>query len=113
MLILAILLQAGSAAPAVTLAEAKAMSPAALADRLLAHTDHGPIVDAIINGRGLTPPSASVNRVWLVELMVPFDARTCRSHVHELDMGSKDPAANPYAQPVVTHPIEIGQYDRL
>lgn len=89
------------------------MSTAALADRLLSNKDHGPIVDAIINGRGLTPPSESVNRVWLVEQMVPFNAKTCRSHVYELEMGSNDPTAKPYAQPVATHPIKIEQYDRL
>jgi len=89
------------------------MSPSALADRLLAGRVHGPIVDAIVNGRGLTPPSESVNRVWLVERMVPFNAKTCRSHVFELEMGSDDPAAKPYAQPIATYPIKIAQYDRL
>ena len=104
---------AGPAVPSVTLAETKGMSPDALALRLLPDRQHGPMVDAIINGRGLTPPSASVNRVWLVEQMVPFDADVCRSHVFEIEMGSSDPAAKPYAQALPTHPIEIAEYDRL
>ncbi len=89
------------------------MSPSALADRLLANQDHAPVVDAIINGRGLTPPSESVNRVWLVERMVPFNSRICRSHVFNIEMGSSDPAAKPWSQSVSTHPVKIEQYDRL
>jgi len=89
------------------------MSPSALADRLLANQDHGPMVDAIINGRGLTPPSESVRRVWLVERMVPFNSRLCRSHIFNIEMGSSDPAANLWSRPVATHPVKIEQYDRL
>lgn len=112
-LILYLLLQAVSAAPAITLAEAQTMSPSALADRLLADRVHGPVVDAIINGGGVPPPSASVNRIWLAEQMVPLNATTCRSHVFEIEMGTSDPTARPYVQPVATHPIKIEQYDRL
>ena len=114
-MIIAFLLQAASPAVAtVTLPEAKAMSPSALADRLLPRQEHGPIVDAIINGRGgLTPPSKSVNRVWLVERMVPFDKRLCRSHVFNIEMGSNDPAATSWSSALPTHPTQIEQYDRL
>ena len=114
-MIIAFLLQAASPAVAtVTLSEARAMSPSALADRLLPKQEHGPIVDAIVNGRGaLTPPSESVNRVWLVERMVPFDAWTCRSHVYNIEMESSDPVATSWSKAVPTHPTRIEQYDRL
>jgi hypothetical protein len=113
-MIVALLLQAAlPAAPTITLAEARSMSPAALAGRLLPGEKHGPIVDAIVNGRGLRPPSASVNRVWLVEQMVPFDATTCRSHVFQIEMGHSDPSAKLWSQSLPTHPVKIEQYDRL
>lgn len=90
------------------------MAPDALAERLLPEREHRPVVDAIINGRGgLTPPSESVDRVWLVERMVPFDATTCRSHVFNIGMGSSDPAAKPWAHALPTHPVKVEQYDRL
>lgn len=89
------------------------MSPSALAERLLGDQKHGPMVDAIINGRGLTPPSESVHRIWLVEQMVPFNRHLCRSHVFEIEMENSDPAAKPWSQPVPTHPATIEQYDRL
>ena len=113
MMILAVLLQAAPVAPTVTLSEARTMSPTALAERLLAGKVHGPVVDAIVNGRGLVPPTASVMRVWLVERMVPFNATLCRSHVHEIEMGGSDPKVEPWAQPVPTHPVRIEQHDRL
>ena len=114
-MIFALLLQAGSLPPtSVTLAEAQAMSPTALADRLMPDREPRPMVDAIINGRGaLTPPSESVYRLLLVEQMVPFDATLCRSHVFDIDMGSDDPAAKPYAEAVPTHPVKTEEYDRL
>jgi hypothetical protein len=113
--IVALLLQAASlAVPTITLPEARTMSPSALGDRLLIGRAHGPIVDAIVNGRGgLTPPSQSVNRIWLVERMVPFDAMLCRSHVFDIEMGASDPAANHYRTSLPSHPVKIGQYDRL
>lgn len=90
------------------------MSPEALADRLIADRKHGPIVDEIVNGRGgLIPPSESVNRVWLVEQMVPFDATLCRSHVFNIEMDSDDPAAKPYAEAIPTYPLKTEEYDRL
>lgn len=110
-MILALILQAASA---VTLSEARAMSPSALAARLLPEQRHGPIVDAIVNGRGgLTPPSRSVNHVWLIEQMVPFDTVICRSHVFDIEMDAGDPAATPYTSALATHPVKVGQYDRL
>jgi len=113
-MIIALLLQSASlASPTLTLAEARGMSPSALADRLLPEHEHGPVVDAIINGRGLTPPSESVNRVWLVERMVPFDATVCRSHVFNIEMRPSDAALNPWTNALPTHPVNIEQYDRL
>ncbi|WP_454885090.1 hypothetical protein [Sphingomonas oryzagri] len=114
-MIIAMLLQALSlVAPSVTLSEARAMSPSDLAARLLPEKDHGPVVDAIVNGRGgLTPPSQIVDRIWLVEQMVPFDTTICRSHVFNIEMGSDDPAAKPWLNPVPTHPVKVEQYDRL
>jgi hypothetical protein len=111
---IALILQAASpAASTVTLAEARGMSPSALAARLLPE-ERSPFVDAIINGRSvLTPPGPSVNRVWLVEQMVPFDATVCRSHLFEIEMGADDPAANLYSTALPTHPVNIEQYDRL
>jgi len=114
MMILAFLSAAASAPTPISLAEARALSPSALADRLLPGQVHGPMVDAIVNGRGgLTPPSSSVNRVWLVERMVPFDATLCRSHIFHIDMAGDDPAANAWRDAVPTHPVKVDQYDRL
>ncbi len=113
-MMLALLLQAGSPLPpSVTLGEAAAMSPTSLAGRLMPDRKLGPIVDVIFNGQGaLTPPSKSLNRLWLVEQMVPFDATLCRSHVFNIEMKS-DPDAKPYVDAVPTHPVKIEEYDRL
>ncbi|HMC91351.1 MAG TPA: hypothetical protein VKI45_02720, partial [Allosphingosinicella sp.] len=111
---LLLLLQAAAPdAPTITLAEAKGMSPAAVAARLLPGEKHGPIVDVILNGRGLTPPSENLDRVWLVEQMVPFDATTCRSHVFAIEMRRSDTFAGSGARAAPTHPVEIEQYDHL
>ena len=113
-MIAALLLQAAlPAAPTITLAEANTMSPSALAARLLPDRPHRPVVDAIINGRGLTPPTQSVNRVWIVEQMVPYDTSLCRSHVYEIELKPKDPIAKTYAQAVPTQRVKIEGYDRL
>jgi hypothetical protein len=109
-----LLLQAAlPAAPTITLAEANAMSPLALAARLLPERAHRPVVDAIINGRGMTPPSKSVNRVWIIEQMLPFDASICRSHIYKIEMRPSDPAANPWVEAVPTRPVKIEEHDRL
>lgn len=111
---IALIVLAGATAPtAVTLEEAQAMSPSMLAERLLPDTEHGPMVDAIVNGRGLLPPSQGVHRVWLVERMVPYDAKVCRSHVFNIEMGSSAPGASPWTSALPTHPIKVEQYDRL
>lgn len=89
------------------------MSPSALAARLLPDRAPRPVVDAIINGRGLTPPSESVNRVWIVEQMVPYDTKLCRSHVFEIELKPTDANAKPYAQAVPTQRVNIEEYDRL
>jgi hypothetical protein len=113
-MIAALLLQAAlPAAPAITLAEANSMSPSALAARLLPERPHRPVVDAIINGRGLRPPSQSVNRVWIVEQMVPYDTRLCRSHVYEIQLEPRDPTAKHYLQAVPTERVNIAEHDRL
>ncbi len=112
-LIWALLLQAASAAPAITLTEAIAMSPSELGDRLLTGQQHGPIVHAQVNGGAMMPRSESVYIVSLTERMVPFDAKTCRSHIYVIDMESDNPTVNPFRQPVATHPGRIKQYDRL
>lgn len=113
-MIAALLLQAAlPAAPTITLAEANTMSPSALAARLLPERPHRPVVDAIINGRGLTPPSQSVNRVWIVEQMVPYDTKVCRSHVYEIELKPKNPTAKHFVQAVPTQRVKIEEYDRL
>lgn len=113
-MLIALLLQVASpAVPTVTLAEAREMSPSALAARLLPNEQLRPIVDTIINGRGLTPPSQNVNRLWLVEQMVPFDRAVCLSHVYKIEMGPDDPAANAYVTALPTHVVKIEQYGRL
>jgi len=90
------------------------MSPTALADRLMPDRQPVAMVDAIVNGRGgVMPPSESVNRVWLFEQMVPFDATFCRSHIFNIKMGTDDPDARLYVQSVPTHPVEIKEDDRL
>lgn len=115
-MILALLLQAIApatpAANAVTLDEAKAMAPPALAARLLGDRAHGPIVHADINYR-FGPPTKTADRIWLVERMVPFDAATCRSHVYEIELKSGDPDAKPWTEGVPTRPVAIAERDRL
>ena len=89
------------------------MSPSGLAARLLPDRPNRPVVDAIVNGRSLTPLSQNVNQVWIVEQMVPFDDRFCRSHVYEIVMRPSNPTANAGAEAVPTQPAKIDEYDRL
>ena len=108
-----LLLSVASVPASVTLEEAREMSGSELAERLLPGQSHGQIVDVILNGRGLTPPSRSLNQLWLVEQMVPFDAVTCRSHVNRIELQPNNPAANMWIASVPTHVAKVEQYDRL
>lgn len=108
-----LLLASAPVQPSITLDEAREMTGQQLAERLLPGQIKQPIVDVILNGRGLTPPSRSLYRLWLVERMVPFDDTTCRSHSYVIDLLPNDPAANMWTTPFPTHPVKVVQYDGL